>query len=112
MADRAQEERLVSPAQHYTIFLNGVVNVIGPGDEREWMLAESLVRADYERCNPGDRFDDLKKRARFSKEDQGLLRDWMALAARRAAERDGSGKTDRTPTNATRANGKRNRIAA
>jgi hypothetical protein len=103
---------MVSPAQQYAIFLNGVVDVIGPRDEREWMLAESLVRADYERGNPGDRFDDLKKRARFSKEDQGLLRDWMALAARRVAEQEGLGNTDRTRPEAKRATGKRNRIAA
>jgi hypothetical protein len=46
---------------------------------------ESLIRADYERCRPGDSFDDLKRRARFAKEDKGLLRDWMAIAAARAA---------------------------
>lgn len=90
---------MVSSAYGYTIFLNGIVDRIGPANAREWALAESLVRADYERCNPDDSFDDLKKRARFSKEDQGLLRDWMALAAQRAAERCGSGKTDRTPAN-------------
>jgi hypothetical protein len=45
---------------------------------------EALVRADYERSHPGDTFDDLKRRARFTKEDKGLLRDWMALAAARA----------------------------
>jgi hypothetical protein len=47
------------------------------GDEE----LESLIRRDYERCHPGDTFDDLKRRAAFSKEDRGLLRDWMAIAA-------------------------------
>jgi hypothetical protein len=46
---------------------------------------ESLIRADYERCHPGDSFDDLKRRARFAKEDKGLLQDWLALAQARAA---------------------------
>ena len=42
---------------------------------------EALIRRDYERCHPGDTLDDLKRRAAFSKEDRGLLRDWMAIAA-------------------------------
>ena len=42
---------------------------------------ESLIRRDYERCHPGDTLDDLKRRAAFSKEDRGLLQDWMAIAA-------------------------------
>ncbi len=41
---------------------------------------EALVRADYEKYHPDDGFDDLQRRARFSKEDKGLLRDWLALA--------------------------------
>ena len=45
---------------------------------------ESLVRTDYERCHPDDSFDDLKHRAHFTKEDRGLLRDWLATAARPA----------------------------
>jgi hypothetical protein len=47
--------------------------------------AEALVRHDYERCHPEDTFEDLKRRARFTKEDKGLLRDWLAL---RSAQRD------------------------
>ena len=39
---------------------------------------ESLIRRDFERCHPGDTLDDLKRRAAFSKEDRGLLRDWMS----------------------------------
>lgn len=33
----------------------------------------------YERCHPGDTFDDLCNRARFSKEDRRLLEDWLAV---------------------------------
>jgi len=46
---------------------------------------ESLIREDFERCHPGETLDDLKRRASFSREDRGLLRDWMALATARAA---------------------------
>jgi hypothetical protein len=46
---------------------------------------ESLIREDFERCHPGESLEDLKRRASFSKEDRGLLRDWMAVAAARAA---------------------------
>jgi len=46
---------------------------------------ESLIRADFERCRPGETLEDLKRRASFSKEDKGLLRDWMAVARAAAA---------------------------
>ncbi|RXG91283.1 hypothetical protein [Bradyrhizobium vignae] len=46
---------------------------------------ESLIREDFERCHPGETLDDLKRRASFSREDRGLLRDWMAVATARAA---------------------------
>lgn len=45
----------------------------------------ALVRDDYERCHPGETFDDLRRRASFSKEDRCLYRDWLAVAAARAA---------------------------
>jgi hypothetical protein len=51
----------------------------------ETAYRESLIRADYDRCHPGETFEDLKRRARFTKEDKGLLRQWMAVAAQRAA---------------------------
>ncbi len=56
------------------------VSQIGPseGNEREYL--EWLIR-DY-KCITRTRLGDLKRRSRFSKEDRGLLRDWMALAAR------------------------------
>ena len=54
-----------------------------PGSDDPTYL-ESLVREDYARCHPGETLDDLKRRASFSREDRGLLRDWMAVAAARA----------------------------
>ena len=75
------------PGSGSSISENGVRRPIGPANEHEWAHYESLIRTDYDQCHPGETFDDLKYRARFSKEDQGLLSEWMALAARRAAER-------------------------
>lgn len=40
----------------------------------------TLIHADYEHCHPGEALDDIKHRARFSKADKGLLRDWIAGA--------------------------------
>jgi hypothetical protein len=56
-----------------------------PISEKEQTYLETLIREDYGRCHPGDTLDDLKRRAAFSKEDRGLLRDWMAIATVRAA---------------------------
>jgi hypothetical protein len=56
---------------------------------------ESLIRAEYERCHPDDTFDDLKRRARFAKEDKGLLQDWLAIARARAASRAAASDTDK-----------------
>jgi hypothetical protein len=53
--------------------------------EEERTYLKSLIREDFERCRPGETLEDLQRRASFSKEDRGLLRDWMAIAARRAA---------------------------
>lgn len=58
---------------------------IHPANEAERFYLESLIREDYERCHPGETLEDMKRRSAFSKEDKGLLRDWMALAAMRAA---------------------------
>lgn len=58
---------------------------VGPKDEVERVYLESLVRDDYNRAHPDDSFDDMKRRAPFSPEDKGLYRDWLAIAARRAA---------------------------
>ena len=58
---------------------------IRPAYLAEPAYLESLIDADYEHCHPGETLDDLKRRTSFSKEDKGLLRDWMAVAAARAA---------------------------
>lgn len=55
-------------------------------DERRRAFLESLIRDDYARCHPGETLDDLKCRARFSREDQGLLRDWLLFAITRENE--------------------------
>lgn len=74
-----------SPDNAFVIFMSGVATRIGPADEREWAYHESLIRDDYERCHPDDTLQELKHRTRFSKEDKGLLHDWMTVAAQRAA---------------------------
>ncbi len=66
---------------------NGIKQALGPEDLKTRALHEDLVRDDYQRAHPNDSFDDLKRRARFSKEDQGLLSDWMDVAAARAGRR-------------------------
>jgi hypothetical protein len=58
---------------------------VNPASEAGRAYLWSLISADFERCHPGETFEDVKRRASFSKEDKGLLRDWMALAAMRAA---------------------------
>lgn len=59
---------------------------VDPVDDAERNYLESLIRDDFERSHPDDGFDDMKRRSAFSKEDKGLLRDWMALAALRAEQ--------------------------
>jgi hypothetical protein len=56
-----------------------------PAGEVERACLESLIREDFERCHPGETLDDIKRRASVSKEDRGLLRNWMATTAKRAA---------------------------
>jgi hypothetical protein len=53
---------------------------------------QAVARAAYDRCHPNDCFDDLKRRARFSKEDRCLLADWLAFAQREL----GGDEDDRT----------------
>ncbi|WP_296712349.1 hypothetical protein [Rhodoblastus sp.] len=55
-----------------------------PTDETERAYLESLIRDDFLRCHPGESLDDVKRRAPFSRDDQGILREWMELAAARA----------------------------
>jgi hypothetical protein len=40
-----------------------------------WGRLEFLIREDFERRNPDEALDDLKRRASFSKKDGALLRD-------------------------------------
>ncbi len=68
----------------FPIFASKAANRKRPPDCDMTADLESLIRADYERCHPGETLYDLKLRARFAKEDKGLLRDWMGVAARRA----------------------------
>jgi len=65
--------------------LSNAYNRVHPANETDRAYLESLIREDFDRCHPGETLDDVKRRASFSKEDKGLLRDWMALAAIRAA---------------------------
>jgi hypothetical protein len=57
---------------------------VQPADTADRAYLESLVRADYDGSHPGETFDDMKRRISFSREDQGLYRDWIALAVARA----------------------------
>ncbi|KQZ78252.1 hypothetical protein ASD64_12995 [Mesorhizobium sp. Root157] len=55
--------------------------MISPTDDRERrVLIEAVAREAFDRCHPGDSFDDMKRRAPFSKEDRYLLADWLAFA--------------------------------
>lgn len=65
--------------------LSNSLRHVRPTNEADRAYFESLIREDFERCHPGETLDDIKRRASFSKEDKGLLRDWMAVAASRAA---------------------------
>jgi hypothetical protein len=57
---------------------------VQPRDEMNRLSLEASIREDFARCHPDLTLDDLRGRAVFSKEDRGLLRDWMAIAAGRA----------------------------
>ena len=64
--------------------LSNAYDHVRPNDEAERLYLESLVREDYGRTHPSDSFDDMRRRLPFSPEDQGLYRDWLAIAASRA----------------------------
>lgn len=65
--------------------LSNSYHYVNPANPAELAHLESLIRKDFEQCHPGETLEDVKRRASFSKEDKGLLRDWMAVAAMRAA---------------------------
>jgi hypothetical protein len=73
--------------------LSNAYNCVCPANGMERAHLESLIREDFDRCHPGETLDDVKRRASFSKEDKGLLCDWMALAAIRAATDRANGPT-------------------
>ena len=57
---------------------------------------EAIAQEAYDRCHPDDTFEALKHRAPFSKEDRGLLQQWLAFAGEKAGvaagiEEDGFG---------------------
>ncbi len=81
----------MSAAEDPTLYLaaDGLMLPIEPGDPELRDEYEALIREDYARCHPGDTLEWLKHRARFSKEDQGLLYDWMAVAVRKARQMGG-----------------------
>jgi hypothetical protein len=54
-------------------------------DDAELERLEALIHDDYATSRPGDTLEDLNRRARFSKADAGLLRDWLEVARCRAA---------------------------
>lgn len=52
-----------------------------PQSEAEWRSLEAVIGEDFARCHPGETLEDIRRRAAFSKEDRGLLRDWVAAAS-------------------------------
>ncbi len=72
--------------QENNLLAIGIIDQVMSADNDERAYLESLIRSEYERCHPDEKFEDLKRRTRFTKEDRGLLYEWMILAARRAAD--------------------------
>jgi hypothetical protein len=56
-------------------------------DQARQQPIEEIARASSDACHPQDSFDDLKRRAAFSKEDRMLLRDWLAAMQARLPDR-------------------------
>jgi len=67
---------------------HGIRAPIGPDDAKVRSYHEFLIRGDYDRIHSRGAFEWLKHLAQFAKQDQGLLRDWMAVAAFKAQQRD------------------------
>ncbi len=65
--------------------LTNAHNHFQPRDEAERDELEALIREDFAHCHPGETLADVKRRAPFSRDDRGLLREWMEVAATRAA---------------------------
>ncbi len=64
-----------------------------PADEAERIYLESLVQENFSWCHPGETLDAVRRRAPFSREDQGLLREWMEFAVTRAEFRGAAALT-------------------
>lgn len=79
------------------IWTSGIKQPIGPDDAETRTRYEALIRADYNRLHKDDSFEDMKRRARFSKEDQGLLSLWMAVAAKRSEQSEPVSRRARHP---------------
>ena len=45
---------------------------------------EAIAREAYDRCHHDDTFEALKRRSQFSREDRGLLDQWLAYAGQKA----------------------------
>jgi hypothetical protein len=82
---RSFERKRIMRHQANDISAKRKLNQIETLDDSERIHLESLIPADYQRCHPGETLEDLKRWARFSKEDKGLLRHWMALAAEQSS---------------------------
>src|SRR5690554_5898079 len=77
-AQDPKTEFVEAPTVRLTIFLNGILAPIGPATAEHRARKIALAAREYQRCHPDDSFENLVARARFSKEDKGLLRDWLA----------------------------------
>jgi hypothetical protein len=58
-----------------------------PASESERAYLESLIRADYEHCHPGEALEDMKRRASFSKGISGFTTIGLRSRRRAAVER-------------------------
>lgn len=78
----------MSATENLTLYMsaNGLMLQIEPDNFELREEYEALIREDYARCHPGDTLDWLKHRARFSKQDEGLLYEWIGVAMQRARQ--------------------------
>jgi hypothetical protein len=72
--------------------LSDSYHYVRPRDEAERAYLESFVRDDFEQCHPGETLEIVRRRAAFTKEDKGLYREWLELAAARAAASAAAGR--------------------
>lgn len=78
----------MTPSEHPHLSADRSSGMIEPAGKPDSVCLESFVKTDYERCHPGQTFEDLKRRTRFTADDKGLLREWMTLTLQRAAKAD------------------------